>query len=91
MRAKRYFWNMKHHRELDRQMGLLKKLSGPMAKLCEACGMDTIIDGTRGIMPIFLFNDLDKLLPDKMRSMITYDCLSNEKPHRFFRVQFSRN
>jgi len=92
MRAKRYFWNMKHHRELDRKMGLSRRMAEPFARLAEACGMDTELAGTQAMMPIFLSIDHhDKLTPKKMRPLIIYDCLSNEIPHRFHRCRLGVN
>lgn len=91
MRAKRYFWNMQHHRELDEKMGLLRRMPEPMAKLAESCGMDPIIEGTRGMIPIFPFDNLDKVLPEKMGRSVVYDYLSSETPHRFHRCLFGAN
>jgi len=54
MRAKKYFWNMKHHRELDRKMGLSARMNEPFAQLAEATGMDANIGGTKAMHPMFI-------------------------------------
>lgn len=56
MRAKRYFWNMRHHRELDFRMGLAKRMAEPFAQLAEACGMTSYLDGTKALSPFFVFS-----------------------------------
>lgn len=57
MRAKHYFWNRKHHKELDRKMGLSRQMAEPFKSLASACGMDTELEGTHGMMPFFLFTN----------------------------------
>ena len=94
MKLKRYFWNMKHHKELDKKMGLARKMSEPMARLAEACGMDTYWEGTKGLQYIGLDTLLygsDKVMPDKMKPLIEYDFFSKETPHRFHRIPLSKN
>lgn len=51
MRVKKYFQNMKHHKELDRAMGLSQRMNEPFAKLADACGMDSNLGGTTGLYP----------------------------------------
>ena len=94
MRAKKYFWNRKHHRELDRKMGLLRRFAEPFASLCEACGIDADIEGTTGMKFIevtALLNYFDKVMPEKMKPLIIYDYLSNGIAHRFHRCHFGKN
>ena len=92
MRAKRYFWNMKHHRELDKKMGLSKQMAEPFAQLARACGMETELAGTRGMMPVLLSIDHhDKVLPEKMKQMVVYNYFSKEIPHKFHRRPVGQN
>ena len=56
MRLKKFFWNMKHHKELDIKMGLAKRMAEPFAQLADACGMDSNFGGTKGLIPFFIFS-----------------------------------
>ena len=67
MRKKRYFWDLKHHRQLDKKMGLSRQMAEPLASLAKACGMDTEVGGTRGINPFPIFS---KRHPDPNKTII---------------------
>jgi len=91
MRAKRYFWNTEKHRRLDEAMGLGRRMPEPLARLAEACGLSPNIEGTKALMPVSLFNNLERVVPEKMRGMVEYDFSGAGAPHKFYRMGVHRN
>jgi len=93
MRAKQYFWNKKHHRELDVRMGLVGRMAEPFAQLAEACGINSATGGTKGLTPIFTFLVLDKNPTAKMSvaGYVPYNFEGNSIPDRFLRTKLSAN
>lgn len=83
MRAKRYFWNMQHHRELDRKMGLSRQMAEPFRSLADACGMDTELGGTHGLKPFFLFTNKQQ---DVFKTE-QYDVTDEKQARRFFPIE----
>jgi len=79
MRLKHYFWNKAHHRELDRKMGLSKRMAESFAQLAEACGMDSELLGTTALRPLFIFSTKH---PDIHKTKL-YDVTSQEAKRVF--------
>lgn len=88
MRKKHYFWNMKHHRQLDEKMGLLSPMAKEFAELDKATGGNGMIGGTKGDTPLGMPIFGDKVIRKsfgEVKAMPMYDYNSNEIAHRFYR------
>lgn len=84
MRNKRYFWNRKHHRELDRKMGLSKPMNEPFGALARACGMSDELAGTHAMDPFFIF----KVKPQDIKRTQAYDVTDKGTKHTFLIATF---
>lgn len=74
-------------------MGLIGYMAEPFAQLAEACGMSSVISGTKAMMPIFTLLVLDKPPTAKMvaAGSILYNYKGNSIPDRFLRTKLSVN